>query len=335
VHVPHHLKFGMIALIVVIVVGSTGFVLIGGLGVGEALYLTVITITTLGYGEIGGPFTDATRLWVVIVLLSGMGAAFYTLTALIEYGFEVLLGSDHRKRGKMLKELSRVSDHVIVCGYGRVGATAAAALHRDDIPIVVIEQSAETVRDAADAGFLVVAGDATRDETLLDAGLERARSLIASVASPSDNLVITLSAKALHPGIPVTARAVDVQTEKKLKLAGADAVVTPELVGGERIAALATQPGLAEFIDTVVHDSAAEFRVKRFVVANHSPSVGQTLSQLDLRKDSGAMVIGIAQEGEQIRMNPDPDKPFEHGDCVFGIGSASQLESLGHLFEDR
>ncbi|GMQ93893.1 MAG: potassium channel protein [Acidimicrobiia bacterium] len=333
-HLPHHLKIGLIALITVMVVGSTGFVLIGGLAGGDALYLTIITITTLGFSEIGGPFAGTTRVWVVIVLLSGMGAAFYTLTALIEYGFEVLFGSDHRRRRKMLKELSLVNDHIIICGYGRVGATAAAALRRGHIPVVVIEQRAATVRDAEDAEFLVVAGDATRDEVLLEAGIERARSVIASVASPSDNLVITLSVKALHPGIPVAARAVDIETENKLKLAGADAVVTPELLGGERIAALATQPGLAEFIDTVVRDSTTEFRIKRFVVADRSPSVGRTLSQLDLRKDSGAMVIGVAQEGEPIRMNPDPDKTFEHGDCVLGIGSETQLESLSHLFED-
>jgi voltage-gated potassium channel len=127
---------------------------------------------------------------------------------------------------------------------------------------------------------------------------------------------------------------VDQQTEHKLMLAGADAVVTPELVGGERIAALATQPGLAEFIDTVVRDSATEFRIRRFVVAHKSSTVGRTLSDLDLRRDSGAMVIGIARGSEAIRINPDPNTPFRSGDCIFGIGSAEQLRSLEHLFED-
>lgn len=333
-NLPSNLRAGFVSLGIVIVVGATGFVLIGGLSAGDALYLTVITITTLGYAEIGGPFDMATRIWVVIVLIAGMGAAIYTLTAFVEYGFETLIGSDHRRRRRMSKETRRITNHVIVCGYGRVGATAAVALRRDGIPLVVIEGDPESAAAAMDNGFIVVEGDATRDEVLAEASLRDARSVIACVASSSDNLVITLSVRSQHPDIPVTARAVDDQTEHKLLLAGATAVVTPELVGGERIAALATQPGLAEFIDTVVGDSAIEFRIRRFVISEHSSTVGQTLADLDLRRDSGAMVIGVAQEGEPLRINPDPHTPFVSGDCVFGVGSAAQLQSLEHLLEE-
>lgn len=331
---PSNLKAGVVSLGIVVVVGATGFVLIGGLSAGNALYLTVITITTLGYSEIGGPFDVATRIWVVVVLVAGMGAAIYTLTAFVEYGFETLIGSDHRRRRRMSKEVGRITNHVIVCGYGRVGSTAAAALRKDGIPLVVIEDDPDGVVAAMDNGFIVVEGDATRDEILTEARLSDARSVIASVASSSDNLVITLSVRALHPDIPVTARAVDEQTEHKLLLAGASAVVTPEQVGGERIAALATQPGLAEFIDTVVRDSATEFRIRRFVISERSGTIGQTLADLDLRRDSGAMVIGVAQKGEPLRINPDPHAPFESGDCVFGVGSADQLRSLEHLLEE-
>jgi voltage-gated potassium channel len=333
VHIPSNLKAGFVALAVVIVIGSAGFVLIGGLSMGNALYLTFITITTLGYSEIGGPFDVATRVWVVIVLIAGMGAAIYTLTAFVEYGFETLVGSDHRRRRKMARAIGRISNHVIVCGYGRVGATAAAALHRDGIPLVVIEHKADAVEAAMNRGFIVIEGNATRDETLLEARIQDARSVIACVASSSDNLVITLSVRALRPDIPVTARAVDEQTEHKLLLAGANAVVTPEQVGGERIAALATQPGLAEFIDTIVQDSATEFRIRRFVISSSSITIGRTLADLELRRDSGAMVIGVAQEGEPLRINPDPHTPFESGDCVFGVGSAVQLQSLELLLE--
>jgi len=334
VRLPSNLKAGLVALAIVITVGSAGFVLIGDLSLGDSVYVTFITVTTLGYSEIDGPYDEATRVWVVMVLISGMGAAIYTLTAFMEYGFETLIGSDYRRRRKMNNQLGRIANHVIICGYGRVGATAAAALHREGIPLVVIEQNAEGVESATDAGFIVVEGNATRDEVLVEARIHAARSVIASVASSSDNLVITLSVRALEPELPITARAVDQQTEHKLLLAGATAVVTPELVGGERIAALATQPGLAEFIDTVVGDSATEFRIRRFVVSHRSPTVGRTLSDLDLRRDSGAMVIGIAQGGEAIRINPDPHTPFRGGDCVFGVGSAEQLQSLEHLFED-
>ncbi len=332
-HLPTNLKAGVIALIVVIGVGATGFVLIGGLSLGDSLYLTLITITTLGYSEIGGPFDTATRIWVVLILVAGMGAAIYTFSAFVEYGFEILIGSDYRRRRKMEKQLRRVSDHVIVCGYGRVGSTAAATLRGDGFPVVVIERRPKSVEAAIDAGYMVVDGDSTRDEVLLEAGLAHCRSVVAALASSSDNLVITLSVRALYPETPVTARASDSQTEKKLKLAGADSVVTPHHVSGERIAALATQPGLAEFIDMVVRDSATEFRVQRFIVSENSTSIGRTLTDLNLRKDSGAMVIGVAKEGMAIRMNPDPNSPFTSGACVFGIGTPDQLESLRHLFE--
>lgn len=233
----------------------------------------------------------------------------------------------------MEKEMRTIADHVIVCGYGRVGSMAVERLSRSGVPVVVIESKPGPLRDALDAGITVVEGDATRDEVLLEAGIERARSLIASVEGSSDNLVITLSSKALRSDLPVTARAIDAETEKKLTLAGADAVVTPELVGGLRMAALATQPGLAEFIETVVHDTASEFRIERFIISDDSAVVGRSLSALNLRSDSGAMVIGVTGSGEPMRVNPDPAQPFRAGDAVFGIGTEEQLDRLQVIIE--
>lgn len=327
-NLPRNLTFGLIALISVIVIGTIGFMLVGDLNLGESAYLTMITITTLGFGFAPDPLSGPEKFWLVMVLVAGMGAALYTLTASMEYGFETLVGSDVRRRRKMTKQIQHLSHHVIVAGYGRVGATACDTLLRNRIPVVVIESDPAEVARALDDGVPVVEGDATRDEVLIEAGIERARSVVAAVASSSDNLVITLSCKAIRPDIGVTARAIDHQTEKKLSLAGADAVVTPELVGGIRMAALATQPGLAEFIETVVRDSAFELRIERFIVGEGSSVVGKSLSQLDLRKDSGAMVIGIAGEGEPMRGNPDPDQPFRLGDAVFGIGTENQLDRL-------
>ena len=330
---PRNLQAGLIALVSVIVIGTVGFMVVGDLDLGNAAYLTIITITTLGFAFLAEPLDGKEQLWLVLVLISGMGAALYTLTAFVEYGFETVIGSDHRKRRKMAKDIESLKDHVIVCGYGRVGATAVANLLENGNPVVVVEHEPDQVEEAIDAGLLVVEGDATRDEVLREAGVDRAKSVIASVASSSDNLVITLSVKAIRPGIHVTARAIDAQTEKKLTLAGADAVVTPELVGGARMAALATQPGLAEFIETVVRDSAYEFRIERFIVGEHSPTVGKSLSELDLRRDAGAMVIGVVTEGEPMRVNPDPQQPFRPGEAVFGIGTEAQLRVLRAVVE--
>jgi len=316
------------ALFIVVIVGSAGFVILSDIGVTDAIYLTLIVITTLGLGEPVILLETSTKVWLVIVLLAGMGAAIYTVTAMMEYGLEIVIESDYRRRRRMERDVQRVENHVIVCGYGRVGSTAAAALQRQGIPVVVVESDPVAMDGAISDGLLVVHGDATRDESLVEARVHEARSLIACVESSSDNLVITLSAKALNPAVPVYARAVDSETEKKLTLAGADAVVTPELVGGERIAALATQPGLAEFVDLIVSNTASEVRIRRFVVEPDAIIVGRSLADLDLRRQGGAMVISLTSEGEPIRVNPDPEAHVTAGDVVFAVGTIDQLSHL-------
>jgi len=331
VRLPRNLQAGILGLFVVVSIGAVGFILIGGLESGDALYATMITISTLGFDEIGGPYDGATRTWVVLVLIAGMGAAIYTATAVVEYGFETVIGSDYRRRRRMTKEITKMHDHIIVCGFGRVGSTAWHALERDNMASIVIERDPDVVEEAIAAGAKVVEGDATKDSVLLEAHADTATAVIAAVASPSDNLVITLSVKSISPGISVAARAVDHETEKKLSLAGASSVVTPELVGGERMAALAIEPALADFLDAVVSNSAIAFRVKRYTVSSRSLAVGKSLAELNLREGTGAMVIGVASVDEDVRINPDPRVPFMPGDVVYGLGSAVDLDKLEAL----
>lgn len=334
-NLPSNLRAGIIALVVVVTVGAAGFVMLTGIDFGNAVYLTIIVITTLGLGTPVVAITGATKVWLVIVLISGMGAALYTVTAIMEYGFEIVIGSDYRRRTKMSRKIERVGDHVIVCGFGRVGSSAASALRRERITVLLIERDPEAVSRAIAEGYLVVAGDATRDEILNEAHIDQARSVVACVASSSDNLVITLSAKALRSDINVYARASDMEFEKKLALAGADAVVTPEMVGGQRIAALAGQSGIVEFVDTVVRDSATEFRIKRFVIEPGSPVIGKSLAELDLRREGGAMVIGISHSGEPIQMNPDPHIPLSENSVLFSIGTVDELSHLADQLTRR
>lgn len=328
---PSNLKAGFVALLSVIIVGTIGFIVVTGLSVGDAAYVTVITITTLGFGNPIGDLTGATKLWIVIVLLSGMGAAIYTGTAVMEYGFSIVIGSDHRRQRRMLKDIAKAKDHIIVCGYGRVGSTAAAAIKHQGESVVVIEDHADGIQRAISDGFLVIEGNATRNEVLERARIVEARSLIACVASSSDNLVITLSALALHSELPVYARAIDQQTEKKLKLAGARGVVTPELVGGLKIAEYATHPGLGEYVDTLFRDPSTEFQIRHFTVAPGSSVIGRSLRDLDLRKQGGAMVIAIKRSDQSVHTHPDPSRPFISDDDVYAIGSEMQLAQLSGL----
>lgn len=327
-NLPRNLKAGILGLLIVISVGAAGFMVFGGLTIGDAFYATMNTVSTLGFDEIGGPYSPMTRIWVSVVLVAGMGAAIYTATAVVEYGFETVIGSDYRKRKRMTKEIGKMHDHIIVCGFGRVGSTAWHALERDHIPSVVIERDPEVAEEAVGLGARVVEGDATKDSVLLEAHVDTARGIIAAVASPSDNLVITLSVKSISRDISVAARAVDHETEKKLALAGATSVVTPELVGGERMAALAIEPALADFLDAVVSNSAIAFRIKRYTVSSRSAVVGKSLVELNLRSGTGAMVIGVTSPGEEVRINPDPTIPFQAGDVIYGLGSADDLDKL-------
>ena len=330
---PSNLRTGIIALVGVVAIGAVGFMILGGLTLDDALYATFTTMTTIGFDEVGGPYTGFTRIWVVVVSVGGLGAVLYTANAILEYGLETVVGSDHRRRRKMAKEIARIEHHVIVCGFGRVGSTAWNALARENIPAVVIERDSGIAEEARTQGALVVEGDATRDDVLNEAGVMNARAIIAAVASPSDNLVITISVRALNPSLVVTARADDLETESKLTLAGAGTVVTPELVGGERMAAMATEPGLADFLDAVVHNTSFDFRIKRFELPNGCPLVGKSLAELDLRQDSGAMIIGVSAEGSAVRINPDPTVPFREGDVVFGLGSGPDLDRLERLLK--
>ena len=332
---PSNLKVGLVALLAVIIIGTIGFVTITGLHIADAAYVTVITITTFGFGNPIGDLTGATKLWIVIVLLSGIGAAIYTGTAMMEYGFSVVIGSDHRKQRKMLKDISRMSNHVIVCGYGRVGSTAAAAIRLQDVQVVIIEDDPDGAGQARADGFLVLEGDATRNEVLEKARIGEARSLVACVASSSDNLVITLSAHALREEVPVYARAIDQQTEKKLKLAGAQGVVTPELVGGLKIAEHATHPGYGEFFDTLFRDTSSEFQIRQFTVGRGSLVIGKSLTDLDLRRSGGAMIVAISQSDMPAHTYPDPTQTFTEQDTVYAIGSETQLDDLAGLVKGR
>lgn len=226
-----------------------------------------------------------------------------------------------------------MNGHVIVCGFGRVGRNVWSELQRRKEASVVVEVDPERVVAAREHGALVVEGNATTDEILREAGIERAKGLIASVRDDSDNLVIVLSAKALREELLVIARASEAINEEKLLLAGADRVVAPQVVGAHRLAALATQPDLADFIDLVVQGQVVEFAVEQCSVQEGSELAGQTLRGADVHGRAGALVIALQKPPAGVRLNPDPDEKIEAGSVLIGLGSPAQLASLRRLAE--
>lgn len=327
---PGNLRAGLVVLVATLVIGTAGFVGIEDLALLDAFYMTVITITTVGFGEIGGTLSTAGRMWTILVIVAGMGAALYTAFVGLEYFAENAIGGKRHQR-RMKKNIEELSGHIVLCGFGRVGETAFESLLREDAAVVVIDNDPAKIDLALATGAYALEGDATSDEKLLAAGVERAKVLIPAVASDSDNLVITLSARALNPSILIVARAVNAETVKKLYLAGADRVVAPQVVGGERIATLALKPNLAEFIDFVIRERTVEFQVEELSVEPDSAIIGKSLRDLDLRRQSGALVLAIGDPAGTVSLNPSPDHVFANGQILIGIGTEPQLTTLRRL----
>jgi voltage-gated potassium channel len=318
--------FAVAGLVLVSVGGTVGYVLVEGASFSDALYMTVITISTVGFGEVF-PLTDAGRLLTVGVIVFGVGAALYTAATGVEIGLERFLGGDLRRR-RMNRQIEHLDGHVIICGFGRVGANTWRALEDEGIPSVVVESTPAAAEDALQAGALVYEGDATRNETLAAAGADRARAVIACVRNDNDNLVIVLTAKHRWPDLPVISRATEMEAQEKLRLAGADRVVSPQLVGAHRLAALAAEPRLDEFVDLILHGRLVELRIEGVEIGRHSPVAGKLLRDSSLREDSGALVLAVETPSGELLFNPDPEIRLQAGQMVIAIGSSDQVEAL-------
>jgi voltage-gated potassium channel len=324
------LRAGVILLVLVVVVGSVGFMLIEDLDLLEAVYMTIITVSTVGFRELVRDPSTAGRILTMFVIVAGTGAALYTAVTALELGLETFFGGS-REHKRMTKAVEAMDGHIILCGFGRVGRNIWTALVEYDQPVVVIDNDPASVAAARELGALVVEGDATADEVLEQAGIDRARTLIAAVQSDSDNLVIVLSSKARNRQLTVLARAAEAESQRKLVLAGADRVVAPQVVGANRLAALAVQPELADIIDLVVSGRLVQFRVAEMVVDDGAEIVGRSLRDIDLRSRSGALVIAIDDGHGRLTLNPDPGVVIRPGQTVIGVGTEEQLAALGRL----
>ncbi|OFW66760.1 MAG: hypothetical protein A2Z12_09145 [Actinobacteria bacterium RBG_16_68_21] len=306
--------------------GMVGFHLIEGASLGDSLYMTVLTISTVGFSEVF-PLSTGGRVMTSVLIVTGVGTALYTAATALEIGLERFMGGDARRK-RMSREIDQLEGHVIVCGFGRVGRNTWQALREEDVPVVVVESDPEAVAAGIEAGVLIVEGDATRNEALAAAGIERARALIACVRNDNDNLVIVLSAKHQRGDLPVIARATELEAQEKLRLAGADRIVSPQLVGAHRLAALAAQPRLDEFVDLILHGRLVEFRIEEMKVPQGSVIAGKTLRESLIREQSGALVLGVESPGGELHLNPDPDLRIRGGAMIIAIGSAEQVDRL-------
>ena len=316
------LWMGFVALAVVIATGTLGYVGLGFSGL-EALYQTVITVTTVGFREVR-ELSTVGMLFTMVLILAGTGTALYTFSVLLETLVEGHARQRLEKR-RMQREMAAMQGHVIICGWGRVGRALARYVANAGQDVVVVDRDPERI---AQCPYPSVCGDVTEDDVLRQAGIERARVLVGALEEDADNLYVTVSGRALKPDLFIIARARTESSEPKLLRAGANRVVNPQRLGGERMAALALQPHVAEFLDVVMHDGRLEFRLEEVVVPPGSPLAGRTLRQAQIRDRTGALILALRDAAGSFTTNPGPETVISPDHTLIAIGTSAQLASL-------
>ncbi len=315
-------RVGLVALAAVVAAGTAGYLALG-YGPLDAVYQTIITVSTVGFGT-PHPLDGAEKAFTIALILVGVGTALYTFTVTLE----VLLEGHMRdlvRRRRMERDIARMRGHAIVCGWGRVGREVARFLSNAGQQVVVVDRDHERIADIPHASVL---GDVTEDDTLHAAGIERAGALVAALDTDADNLFVTVSARSLRPDLPIIARARNDTSEPKLLRAGANRVVNPQRLGGDRMAAFVTQPHVVDFVDVVMHDGTLEFRLEEVKVPVNSPLDQATLRSTSLHDRTGALVLAVRHADGRFTTNPSPTMPITHGDVLISVGTAAQLEAL-------
>ena len=314
-----------IALIGVMAVGTAGFHFIEGWPWFDGFYMVITTLTTIGYQEVHS-LSHAGRVFNVFVIVSGVSLLFLGIGSLTQALLEFELGTVFGKR-KMERDISRLNDHYIICGAGRVGRSAARELARRPVPFVILEQNAAKAERYGSNGWLITIGDATQEQTLREARIEHARGLVAATTTDATNLYIVLTARALNPNLKIIARASEEDAEKHLKTAGADSVVSPYAFAGQRIAQSFLRPHVVSFLDTATTHLGMDLEIGEMVVGPNSSFAGKTIGNSRIRQDRGVIILAIKRE-QGMHFNPSPDDRIEVGDCLIAMGEPSQLREL-------
>ena len=315
-------------LVALLIIGTLGYAALESYSPLDAIYMTVITLSTVGYGELR-PLSPIGRVFTMALIIFGVGGALFTLTELVRIVYEGHIGQALWRR-RMERRVEQLRDHFILCGYGRVGRQIADDLARANVELVVVDTRPEGLRLAAERGLAIVEGDASRDAVLRQAGVERARGLIAAVAEDADNLIVALSARALNPRILIVARANADESIAKLERAGANRVVSPYSIGGHRMAMLALRPLSVEFVDAAFRGEGGEFLLEDVAIGTSSRLNGRTVDEIQSSLAPGVSVLAIKREAI-ILPRPDPATTLNAGDELVVMGTPEQLQRLETL----
>lgn len=322
----NRLFIALLAILVLFVVGVVGYMLLERYTLIDALYMTVITLTTVGFSEVR-PLSTGGRLFTIALLILGVGTLAYGLSNLVEY---VMTGSVSGRlaRRQMNNRIHQLSNHVIICGYGRVGRSAALSLQQNDRPALIIEKDETAAALARSEGNLVLVGDATSDDVLREGGVERAGGMLVCAGDDTLNLFVVLSARALNAHLHIVARSIDPDNEGKMRRAGANRVVSPYRIGGRHMANIMLRPHVTDFFDVVTLENGQELWVEELIIREGSRLAGCTLGDADVRRQTGVTLIALYRPGSDAALMPDAGTPLAQGDEMIVIGTRDQLSLL-------
>jgi voltage-gated potassium channel len=332
--IPRKLQSILISIVLITLIGTLGFKIIGGEEKSflDALLMTAITITTVGYGDVIGIDSTFSKIFTIVFVFFGAGTIAYLFTTLAAYIIEGELRTAFRRR-KMERHIGKMKNHYIVCGIGMVGLYIVRELHQTRRPQVAIDLD-ETKLDTLKAHNLsidMIVGDSAENEVLEKAMIHKARGLFATTNSDNDNIVIVLTAKQLNPALKVISRCNDTKNIDKIKMAGADAVIALNYIGGMRMASEMIRPHVTSFLDKMLRDTDSPMRVEEAHIAKHSPYIGKAISEIDFRSMGNALLIAVRRADGDWMYNPDPQTTVEKDMSLIILGTAEERELLQAL----
>ena len=316
------------------IIGMTGFMVVEGFNVNEAFYMTAITFSTVGFQEVH-PLSAGGRIFTGIYIILNLGIFAYVISVFSTFLVEGELKKAFRNF-IIGRDVKKMKDHVIICGFGRNGIKAAEVLFREGKDFVVIEREQDVVNSqAANEKYQFVRGDATQDETLSDAGIDRAHTIITALPKDADNVFITLTASQINPGIKIIARASEAPSEKKLYRAGATHVVMPDTLGGAHMAQLITKPYVIEFLDVLNGLGDGDLHLDEFSCNDLKSEIrGMSLKEMDIRGKTGASVIAVKKADKTFVFNPGPSMVISDGDIAILLGKLEDISAFKKMFLD-
>jgi voltage-gated potassium channel len=305
-------------LFLTLMIGATGYHFLEGFSIFQALYLTVVTISTVGYGDVYARSTGG-MVFTIFLIIAGVGTMFYTVSLVAETIVEGRLRAIMGK-GKLKRIIKRMKNHYIICGCGRIGFLICRELAAEKVHFVVIEKNPEVIQRIEDEGFLCYHGDSTSDKSLIEAGIKHAKGIVCVLPTDAENLYVILTAKELNPDLFVLSRSEEEQSERRLLRAGADRVISPYTLGGMRMAMAILRPAMLDFIEISTRRQSLELRMAEVVVGDGSVVAGKTLEASEIRQNYGLIIVAVKKHSGKMVFNPAASYPIEIGDKLIALG---------------